>query len=243
MSSATSAPVARPPTGSIMKARIVYGALAEDGVLQRLRAVAGVALARVVRRQTIGERRGRLGHRLEHRAERGVLVRVTRQRERPHGAAVIARLARDDLAPLRLALRERHLAAELHRALGRLAAAGDEEGPVEARSGEFGQEIGKLNVRLALEHAGEREGAGLGLLRHRLQHPLVAAAEVVGDGPGRHVGVALARLVPEIDPLPRTTRGRRGVPGAARNTWMGPPRGVAPSRAALVSADMGALVS
>ncbi len=94
---------------------------------------------------------------------------------------------------------DRVLAGELHRALHRLGPAGDEEHPVQPlgrqRGGLGRQPLG----RLGLEVQAVAEGGLLHLSAHRLQHRLVAVADVADHRARRAVEVALAVDVPHVD--------------------------------------------
>lgn len=124
----------------------------------------------------------------------------------PRGA-VIAGLAADHFPALGLAFDHRMLPGELDRCLGRLGAAGDEEGALETGAGETGHELSEPDIGLVLEHGAAGEGNLFCLLDHGLQHALVAVADVADDGAGRGVDIAPAVGVPHIDALGPRHRG------------------------------------
>ena len=117
-----------------------------DLVGARERALAGLRAVLAAVAVRVGDVADAVDERLERRADR----RDARDRERAHGRAVVGDLARDDLAPHRLAVGRVVLARQLPGRLDRLGAAGDEERAVDAgrrEIGEPGGELGRGRVR------------------------------------------------------------------------------------------------
>src|SRR5262249_55746899 len=113
----------------------------------------------------------------------------------------ISGIAGDDLPALALAADDRVLPGELQRGLGRLRAAGDEEGALEPLAGKPGEEIGKARIGLVLEDRSAGEGDFLRLRHHRLENALVAVPDIADDRPRGGVDVAPPGGIPHVDAL------------------------------------------
>ena len=150
----------------------------------------------------VAVRVGDVAHAVDERLERRADRRDAGDRERAHGRAVVGDLARDDLAPHRLAVGGVVLARQLPGRLDRLGAAGDEERAVDARRRELGEpggELGRGRVR-------ERPVRVVRQLAHLLERGLaellaVRVADLHGEQPAEHVEVALAVRVEEVRAL------------------------------------------
>ena len=130
------------------------------------------------------------------------IARDARDRERAHGRAVVGDLARDDLAPHRLAVRSVVLARQLPGRFDGLGAAGDEERAVDARRCQAGEPGGELGGRRVRERPVRVVRQPAHLLERRLPELLaVRVADLHGEQPAEHVQVALAVRVEEVRAL------------------------------------------
>ncbi len=124
---------------------------------------------------------------------------VAPDRQRAERVAVVALLARDEVAPLRLPRLDEILPGHLERGLHGLGAPGDEVRVARARRRGAHQHVGQLLGHLGREEARVRVGEAVDLRVHRGDHVRVAVAEAGHRRAARGIDIGAPRGVGDRD--------------------------------------------
>ena len=194
------------------------GTKAEDFRLQLIRHPLAVVIAALALSPAHILIAGRdMGDVDQQRRELGTAPFIAACRQRTEGVAVVALLAGDDMAALRLAALQVVLAGELDRGLGGLRPAGDEIDPVDVARCVGHQQVCQLFRRFRGEEAGMGKGQLADLLLHRLDHIGVGMAQAGHCSAAGAVEIALAVRVDQIAAVTGNSGGQAGFGVAGKD--------------------------